>query len=325
MTYFWLEKHMHQWRESLATDHKPQAVIVSGESGMAKTSLLADMIKDLLCRKSETSCGQCQNCLLFQNGSHPDVDRLIPENNLIKVKQIRQLSEFFTSTPHCSDHKVAVIEGAHQMNAAAANALLKVLEEPPSRGLLFLVTDAKHQLMPTIRSRCITLDVFVSKSDKQQLGKWLADELAISDEWLINDALALSSWQPLTALELLKNDSMSIFQQQVELIYQALTQQQSIPAVAKSLSAYEDVDHWVLIQRYCLQLVKVIMNSETHEIFSTHPLNQLVKNTPKVIHIIIKFTDLINAIMLNFNTQIKTQLMIESVLIELKNELNSRS
>ncbi len=324
MTHFWLEKHLHQWRESLSSDRKPQAVILSGEPGMGKATLLKQIIADLLCRKDTPACGECQNCRLNQQGHHPDVDRLVPENNLIKVKMIRSLTDFFVSTPHCSDHKLAVIESAHLMNPASANALLKVLEEPPTRGLLFLVTDSKHRLMPTIKSRCINLDVSTTKDEKLQLLPWLKQQGSWSESD-VADALMLADWQPLTALELLQTDGLSDFTRYLDLIYKSSTQQQSIVEVAKILAEIDDMQTWQWLHRYNSQLIKSLLEPKISAISADHPLNLLIKKKPKVLHIIVKFADMINGVMLNFNTQIKKQLLIESLLIDFKSELNRRS
>ena len=324
MTYFWLDKQLSRWNESLQSDRKPQAVILNGPAGMGKQELLNQIIADLLCRKSTPACGQCQNCVLNRQGYHPDVDRLIPENNLIKVKMIRELTQFFVSTPHCSDHKIAVIKDAHQMNSASSNALLKVLEEPPSRGLLFLLTDSKHQLLPTIRSRCISLDVTINNQDKAQLPEWLKNQGKWSEE-AIADALMLSDWRPLTAKDFLANDEINPFKAQLNLISQAINGECSVPEVAKKLCETQSMAVWMLLQNYWSQLIKSELNQTSTFCGFSHPLNQTVKNKPKVLHILVKFTDLINMIMLNFNTQVKTQLMVESVLIDLKNELSLRS
>ncbi len=322
MNHYWLNKHWQQWRASLTSDHKPQAVIISGPKGMGKMALLQAMVADLLCREqADGHCGQCQNCTLLRSEHHPDVAQLIPEKNLLKVSQIRELTEFFTSTPHCSDHKLAVLLDAHCMNQAAANALLKVLEEPPSRGMLLLVTDRKHQLMPTIRSRCISLEVTLASQEQQQLTDWLSQQGDFTTEQ-IHDAVALSDNQPLTALGLLQQDQLNAFKQLLDCLYQVIGQQISVQQAAKTLGEYSDTTMWSLLQRYCLQLIKAHWHQSSHEIYATHPLNQLVKKSPKVVHIIVKLTDLVQQIMLNFNTQIKLQLLLESTLVEFKNTMS---
>lgn len=333
MNYYWLDKHLNQWNAAISHDHKPQAVIVSGTDGTGKSELLQQITADLVCRQvSSGHCGECQNCTLQKQGYHPDVHCVEPEKNVVKVKMIRKLTEFFTSTPHCSDYKIAVINQAECMNVAAANALLKVLEEPPSRGILFLLTDSKHQLMPTIKSRCISLDVLITSTEKTKLSTWLQGQLSsesdnqtVSDEQSIKDALTLSDYQPKSALNLLQNNQLAEFKTQLDGLFAAFNQDLSVSVVAKQMIDSQNSNNWAYMQRYCLQLLKSNFNQNQHEIYTNHPLNQLIKKSPKVVHIIIKITDLIQQIMLNLNTQIKDQLLLESMLVEIKNEFSHGS
>ena len=92
--------------------------------------------------------------------SHPDLmvlERLVEGGKTkksISVDQARDLPEFFSKSPSRARYRVAIVDAADDLNVNAANALLKVLEEPPARGVLFLVTHAPGRLLPTIRSRC---------------------------------------------------------------------------------------------------------------------------------------------------------------------------
>ena len=109
---------------------------------------------------------------LVEAGSHPDMrwlQRLVNEKtgNLarnISVDQVRELGEFLNLTPALSDWRVAVIDNVDDLEQSGANALLKILEEPPSNTIFFLVSNAPGRLLPTIRSRCRRLD-FVKLDD----------------------------------------------------------------------------------------------------------------------------------------------------------------
>ena len=99
---------------------------------------------------------------LIQAGSHPDMrwlERLLDEKTdkrarSISVEQVRDLGDFLNLTPALSSWRVAVIDAADDLERSAANALLKMLEEPPANTLFFLVSHAPGRLLPTIRSRC---------------------------------------------------------------------------------------------------------------------------------------------------------------------------
>jgi DNA polymerase-3 subunit delta' len=103
---------------------------------------------------------------LVEAGSHPDMrhlERLVNEKtgNLarnISIDQVRELGEFLSLTPALSPWRVAIIDTVDDLETSGANALLKVLEEPPANMLFFLVSHAPGRLLPTIRSRCRRLD-----------------------------------------------------------------------------------------------------------------------------------------------------------------------
>jgi DNA polymerase-3 subunit delta' len=110
---------------------------------------------------------------LIEAGSHPDMrwlERLPREKaeglaRNISVDQVRGLSELFDLSPAMSDWRVAVIDSVDELEASGANALLKMLEEPPPNSLFFLVSHAPGRLLPTIRSRCRRLDFQVLGDD----------------------------------------------------------------------------------------------------------------------------------------------------------------
>jgi DNA polymerase-3 subunit delta' len=103
---------------------------------------------------------------LVEAGSHPDMRRLERQVNEktgnlarnISVDQVRGLAELFDLSPAMSDWRVAVIDSVDELESSGANALLKMLEEPPPNSLFFLVSHAPGRLLPTIRSRCRRLD-----------------------------------------------------------------------------------------------------------------------------------------------------------------------
>lgn len=97
---------------------------------------------------------------LISAQSHPDLlvlERAVEGGKTkksISVDQARELPEFFSKSPSQARYRVAIIDAADDLNLNAANALLKALEEPPERGVLFLITHAPGRLLATIRSRC---------------------------------------------------------------------------------------------------------------------------------------------------------------------------
>jgi DNA polymerase III subunit delta' len=99
-------------------------------------------------------CGMCKHCRKFISGSHPDFIRIDPEGQGTKIAQIRELRQILAMKPFEAKLRVVVISKADTLNQEASNALLKVLEEPPYRTILILITSQISDLLSTIVSRC---------------------------------------------------------------------------------------------------------------------------------------------------------------------------
>lgn len=100
------------------------------------------------------SCRSCSSCRKILTGNHPDILLVKPAGQYIKIAQIRHLIEMLALKPYEARLRVVIIAEAQALNPSAANALLKMLEEPPDRTLLILTTQQKTDVLPTVASRC---------------------------------------------------------------------------------------------------------------------------------------------------------------------------
>ncbi|MDP3704669.1 MAG: DNA polymerase III subunit delta' C-terminal domain-containing protein [Legionellaceae bacterium] len=114
------------------------------------------LVATLLCQQLDAPCGSCQACRMFVQGAHPDVQYLRPEGDKgpIKIEQIRTLQQDVHQTPQCGARRFVILEPADKLNRAAANALLKLLEEPPEHTMFLLIAEQISNLPATIMSRC---------------------------------------------------------------------------------------------------------------------------------------------------------------------------
>jgi len=99
-------------------------------------------------------CGSCKSCRKIESDNHPDIIRLKPSGPSIKIDQIRALCQTLAMKPYEAAMRVVIISDAQAMNPAAGNALLKMLEEPPLRTILVLISAHSSDLLPTVVSRC---------------------------------------------------------------------------------------------------------------------------------------------------------------------------
>jgi DNA polymerase-3 subunit delta' len=155
-------------REALAARASwPHALLIGGPRGIGKRTLALNFARSLLCespRADGLACGVCPSCGYMAAGQHPDLQLVEPfaieddgEVKLldaIPVDRIRTLIDWAFVTSHRGRAKVAIIVPAESLNGAAANALLKTLEEPPADTFLLLVSHQPGRVPATLRSRC---------------------------------------------------------------------------------------------------------------------------------------------------------------------------
>ncbi|MGL4476483.1 MAG: DNA polymerase III subunit delta' [Shewanella sp.] len=160
----------------------PHALLLGLDAGFGAEGLMRHIAQMALCTNVQASgaCGQCKSCQLQLAGNHPDFYEIYADGNQIKVDQIRGLCQSLTQTAQQAGFRVAIIFACERMNTAAANALLKTLEEPGAQTLLLLQTNRIGQLLPTIRSRCQR--VLVQEPNRQQVRDWLSENMTLDSD-----------------------------------------------------------------------------------------------------------------------------------------------
>lgn len=194
-----------QLRHAVSTQHLAPAYLFAGPSGVGKRLVALCMAQHLLCDATEDApCGQCRHCVRIASGAHPDVFVVAPADDSsseeIAIDQIRALQGSLQFHALEGARKVAIIDRADRMHPAAANACLKILEEPPSRTHFLLLSAAPHRLLPTIRSRCQTIhfgpldmNVIATHLTAQGMDPAEARQRAILAEGSLGRALAYPS------------------------------------------------------------------------------------------------------------------------------------
>ncbi|MCU0766254.1 MAG: DNA polymerase III subunit delta' [Gammaproteobacteria bacterium] len=200
--YPWQAGPWGQMAQARAAGRLGHALLLAGPVGLGKGELAVALARALLCESpaaDESPCGRCRSCHLVAVGTHPDLTRLVPEEEgrQIRVEDVRDWRARSALTSQLGGHKVAIIEPADAMNVSAANSLLKTLEEPTPETTQILVTAAPHRLPATIRSRCQR--VHVGTPPQEVALRWLRAQRPDAPAAL---CLALAGGAPLAALAL---------------------------------------------------------------------------------------------------------------------------
>lgn len=138
------------------------AYLIHGEKGTGKKMLAGLFAKTLQCEAGSTDpCGTCRSCIQCDSGNQPDIIWVTHEKpTVISVDDIReQVNNDIIIKPYSSRYKIYIIPEAELMNPQAQNALLKTIEEPPEYAIIMLLTNNLDKMLPTILSRCITLNL----------------------------------------------------------------------------------------------------------------------------------------------------------------------
>ena len=130
--------------------------LISGPEGSGKRTLARLLSAAMVCREETKPCCRCAQCRKVLEGSHPDVITVEdPEHKTVAVRIVREAREDIFIRPNEADRKVYIFP--QELGIEGQNALLKILEEPPSYGVFLLLTDNPDKLLPTVRSRCTEL------------------------------------------------------------------------------------------------------------------------------------------------------------------------
>jgi DNA polymerase-3 subunit delta' len=254
----------------------PHAVLVTGQEGIGKAQLARSIAAAVLCEspRGAFACGQCASCHWYEQGNHPDFREIIPEaaeeeaegeaadtaksekakSVVIKIEQVRAIADFVSLSTHRAGHRVLLLHPAESMQPAAANALLKTLEEPPPGTLIVLVSGQPARVLPTIRSRCRLLPLRAPAPEEAIA--WLGAQ-GVADP---RTALAAAGGAPLLAHDLAQPEEAQLRER--------VLQELARPSGADPLSFASAIDrpkverflYWM--QTWVQDLVRVKLSGE---------------------------------------------------------------
>lgn len=207
MIYSWQKQ---AWSRLLGRlDRMPHALLLAGPQGTGKSMFAQALAARLLCENAQGdafACGDCLPCGWFAAGNHPDFRLIEPgggendageneepiatqtkrKSEYIRIDQIRAIEDFLAIGTHRQGARIVILQPAESMNGATANALLKALEEPIDNTLFILISNNTARLLPTIRSRCQTIEF--PKPAREEALAWLRQSKVERAEELLSHA-----------------------------------------------------------------------------------------------------------------------------------------
>jgi len=295
------------------------AYLLYGKDQTSNNIFSIKMSESLLCFDEDSihPCKVCEACLWTEKQSHPDFFSVDAEESdanekLIPISSIRALKSFFELSPHVvGGKKVALINQSDRMNNQATNALLKILEEPPSNCIIILSTNQPDLILPTVKSRCqlITLP----EPTKEQT----AEYLKVNNLTLDEETLAYFNSSPIAALD--QHESF----QKVMRITNILSQGKAIGSQLDNAEWLEFGLPWTVnvIQKWCYDLFSFKL---TNELFYFPAKKEAIENLVINLNLskILQFLKKLNEVKVYASKPVNKEINLELLVIEYREVFN---
>jgi len=328
--YPWQEDIWQHLARRYQNQQLPHALLFKGPTGMGKLHLAKNFSRWLMCSQHSNSakalavgrpCGHCQGCQLMKAGSHPDLLEVLPESEgkQIPIDSIRHVSRYLSLKSQFAPLQVVIISPAETMNKYAANSLLKTLEEPTPDSLLILVTSQASRLLPTIRSRCQTIEFPLP--ERQQALDWLSGQLGNKSAGIqqkeLSQLLVLAAGAPLRALDFARQDTLKSYRQLLS-SFEKLAKNQSDPVTESKL--WESVGlseslKWMYLWISAMIRLKSGLREVDNQLSWEEPaLERLAEGSDS--QRLFQYLDQLSDTQRFVNSQVNVQLMLEALLIK---------
>lgn len=189
----------------------------------------------------------------------------------ISVDMVREVGAFMALTPSESAWRIVVIDGADSMNNAAANALLKSLEEPPAHGMLFLIAHSAGKILPTIHSRCRHLEFSpLEESECKQVVNHFYPDIKDKD---LDEAMVLAETSVGQILALLEQGSLKNYKGLLKVLAEKGAGSKDFIKLAEKM-AKEDPAGWAWFARSMERLILLMCQAQTDSLQTTAMLKE---------------------------------------------------
>lgn len=165
--------------KSIKQNKLSHSYLFVGIQGIGKKMIATEFAKMILCLDDNKYCNHCKSCIEFDTNNNPDFVLISPDENNIKIEQIRDIQKRIQEKPIISEKKVYIIDNADLMTTEAQNCLLKTLEEPPEFAVIILIGSNSNTFLPTIKSRCTIMNF--NKISDEEMTKYLREKCDVKN------------------------------------------------------------------------------------------------------------------------------------------------
>lgn len=310
-------------KNAIRTGKISHAYILNGENSSGKMMLAEAFAMALQCEAGgDEPCMECRSCHQAMEHNQPDIIYVTHDKpNIISVDDIRhQLNNDIVIKPYSSKYKIYIVDEAEKMNVQAQNALLKTIEEPPAYGVILLLTTNADSFLPTILSRCITLNLKSVQEDlikshlmrKYQIPDYQADVCAAFAQGNVGKAIQLASSDEFNEL---KADAISLIKKIEDIdLYEMNQQIKTVSEYKNEINEFLDlITLWfrdVLYVKATNDVSNLIFKDEVYDI-----KKQAAKKSYYGIESILKALEQTRV---RLNANVNFELVIEMLLLTIK-------
>ena len=162
-------------KQAIKNNRTSHSYLFVGTEGIGKKQIAKEFAKALLCLNNDKYCNTCKSCIEFDDNNNPDFVILEPDENSIKIEQIREIQRKVVEKPIISNQKVYIIDNSDKMTTEAQNCLLKTLEEPQEYVVIILIASNENNILATVKSRCTKL--FFENISDDDIQKYLKEKI----------------------------------------------------------------------------------------------------------------------------------------------------
>lgn len=312
------EKVKSYFKKALSSHKLSHSYIFEGSYGVGKKTLALELAKILLCEAIDQNkpCDHCKSCHMLEAMTHPDVI-LLEEG--AKVDTVREkVVQEISIKPYRDRYKIVIIQAADKLNIQAQNALLKTIEEPPDYSIILLLCENREGLLPTIQSRCVMIPL--NPVSEVQMKKYLESKGLTKQEQLLYQKWSEGSIGTVT--NILQDDTYMARRAQSIAYLKRLEQAKimELYALVKEITDQkEQLTSILTFWLYWYRDMAILKASEGQVIYYADYKETLLEKSRYMSYNRISYNiDLIKNALLDLNQNINITLLIENLLLQLK-------